>query len=308
MVQDFYKEVLDSLTEGVYFVDLDRKVTYWNKAAERLSGYAAEEIMGKSCADNYLRHVDEDGNQLCLQGCPLAATMNDGEVREASVYMHHKFGHRVPVFVRASPMRDELGNIVGAVEVFVDNSKHLVILEEMEKLRKEVLTDKLTGIGNRRYAEISSDRLDASMKESGIPFGVVFADIDHFKKVNDLWGHHVGDMVIAMVARTLTASLRPLDVACRWGGEEFVVLIPNTTPEGLAIVAERLRMLVAQSWVEHEGQRVEVTASFGGAASGKGELAAAVIARADKQLYLSKEAGRNCIYINGKKLDQVGSE
>jgi len=302
MDQAFYKEVLDSLTEGVYFVDLKRQVTYWNKAAERISGYAAQEILGKRCADNFLRHVDDAGNQLCTKGCPLAATMRDGELREASVYMHHKFGHRVPVFVRAAPMRDESGTIIGAVEVFSDNSSNLDLLSEMEDLRKEVLTDKLTGIGNRRYADISLERLAASLEESNVPFGVVFVDIDHFKNVNDTWGHHVGDRVIAMVAKTLTAVLRPLDVACRWGGEEFVVLIPNITVQGLATMTERLRMLVEHSWADHEGERIMVTASFGGAISEEGESPESVVARADTQVYLSKTAGRNCVHIDGRKI------
>ncbi len=305
MPQGFYKELLDSLAEGVYFVNLDRQVTYWNKAAERISGYTAKEITGKRCAHNFLRHVDDVGNHLCLAGCPLAATMIDGEIRETSIYMHHKLGHRVPVFVRASPMRDKSGNIVGAVEVFADNGKNINLLKEMEGLRKEVFIDKLTGIGNRRYADISLERLVASMREGGVPFGVVFVDIDHFKAVNDTWGHHVGDLVISMVAKTLTAVLRPLDVACRWGGEEFVVLVPNITIEGLGTVSERLRMLVEQSWVDHEGERIRVTASFGGAVSEEGESAASVVNRADEQVYLSKGSGRNCIHIGGEKVTSV---
>lgn len=298
MNRKFYKELLDSLTDGVYFVDLNRQVTYWNKAAERLSGYADKEIVGKSCADSFLRHVDNDGKELCGDGCPLAATMKDGLLRESNIYMHHKFGHRAPVFVRASPMRNELGDIVGAVEIFTDNSKNLDLIKEMEELRKEVLTDKLTGIGNRRYADITLNRLDESMKESKVPFGVVFTDIDHFKNVNDTWGHSVGDLVISMVAKTLTAVLRPLDVACRWGGEEFIILIPNTTKNRLVIVTERIRMLVEQSWIVHEGDRIAVTASFGAAISNAGETAASVVNRADKQVYLSKKSGRNCVHLN----------
>jgi len=298
MDQEFYKEVLDSLTDGVYFVDMERRVTFWNKAAERLSGYSAAEIIGRSCADNYLRHVDDDGTSLCLVGCPLSASMEDGKPREANVYMHHKFGHRVPVFVRATPMRDELGQIVGAVEVFADNSRNLDILNEMEALRQEVLTDKLTGIANRRFADINLELLDRTMAESKVPFGVIFVDIDHFKRVNDTWGHHVGDQVIAMVAGTMKAVLRPLDVACRWGGEEFVVLVPNATAEGLAVMTRRLRMLVEQSWVDHGGELVRVTVSLGAALSESGERAISVVDRADRQVYLSKAGGRNCIHMD----------
>lgn len=301
MDRDFYKEILESLSDGVYFTDLNRKITYWNKAAERLSGYSAAETLGKSCADNILRHVDADGNHLCVSGCPLAATIEDGKVRETSVFLHHKFGHRVPVFVRASPMRDADGEISGAVEVFTDNSKNINMLHEMEELRKEVLTDQLTQVGNRRYAHIMMERLEQSFQTEKVSFGVLFIDVDHFKRVNDTWGHDVGDVVLQMVAKTLTAALRPLDVVCRWGGEEFVILVPNISSAALPGLAERIRMLVEQSWATQGQERISVTASFGGAISLDGEDAASVVARADKQVYLSKDSGRNCVHIDGVK-------
>ncbi len=301
MDQEFYKKLLDSITDGVYFVDPDRKVTYWNKAAERISGYSAQEILGHGCGENILRHVDDSGNHLCLHGCPLAATMQDGKRREANVYLHHKSGHRVPVIVRTLPMRDASGNITGAAEVFVSN-RSIDMLGEIEQLRKEALTDPLTGIGNRRYADITLERLDQSMREGSVPFGVLFIDIDNFKHINDTWGHHVGDRVLTIVAKTLTAALRPFDVTCRWGGEEFVVLINNTTVEGLKTLAERLRMLVEQSWMNHEDGRIQMTASIGAALSGMGEPAISVVQRADRQLYLCKNSGRNCIHMNGKKV------
>lgn len=298
MDQKFYEDLLEAMAEGVYFVDTDRRITYWNKSAERLTGYAAKEVIGKSCADNLLRHVDDEGTELCGEGCPLAATIKDGQVRIADVYAHHKYGHRVPVKVRASPMRDEFGAIIGAVEVFTENSEHINILKEVERLRKEVLTDKLTGVGNRRYAEIVMESLDQSMERDQVPFGVIMADIDHFKDVNDKWGHGIGDRVLTMVAQSLVASLRPFDVACRWGGEEFLILIPNAEHKHIETIGQRLRMLVENSWIVHEGDHIKVTASFGGAISKVGELADDVITRADAALYVSKESGRNCVMIS----------
>lgn len=304
----FFKGLLDSLSDGVYCMDQDNKITYWNKAAERLSGYTAKQVIGKSCSENLLCHVDDKGSALCMGRCPLAATLQDGKSREANVYLHHQFGHRVPVFVRSSPIRDFMGNIIGAVEVFSENGEHLDIIKEIEGLRKEVLTDPLTTIGNRRYADISFERLDRAMAESQVAFGALFVDIDHFKVVNDTWSHNVGDKVIAMVGKTLSGILRPLDVACRWGGEEFVVLLSNTTEEGLAIIAERLRILVENSWVMHNGEKIAVTVSVGAALSAKGEAAASVVDRADEQVYLSKKAERNCSHLNGVKLTTPHSE
>ena len=299
MDSNFYKEVLDSIADGVYFLDLDHTIIYWNKAAERLTGYTAGEVIGRSCRDNLLRHVDDAGRELCLGRCPMSSTMTDGRPCEVSVFLHHKLGHRVPVVVRASPMRDDSGKIVGAVEVFSDNGKSLDVLKEMEALRQEVLTDPLTGVGNRRYGSITLDRLNAAMVESGFPYGVLFVDIDHFKRVNDTWGHLAGDKVLTMIAQTLKNVLRPMDTICRWGGEEFLVLIYNTTPEELQVMAERLLAMVRKTWLDFDGNRIEVTVSMGGAMSAPGVEPADVVDRADAQNYLSKESGRDCVHIEG---------
>ncbi len=299
MDHEFYRELLNSLADGVYFVDVDRTVTFWNKASERISGFSAQEVIGKSCADNVLRHVDADGNHLCVEGCPLSKTMEDGKIRENEVYLHHKLGHRVPVAVRASPMLDKNGRVIGAVEIFSNNSKSLDVLTEIEALRKEVLRDGLTEIGNRRFAEMTLQNYEESLLEHGVPFAVLFVDIDHFKHVNDTWGHDMGDRVLQMVARTLANALRVLDVACRWGGEEFVVLLPNVTGPTALEVAERLRMLVENSWIEHQGELIKVTVSLGCAVSVPGENAASVVNRADKQMYRSKNGGRNCVHLDG---------
>src|SRR5512139_2403015 len=99
-----YKSLLDNLYDGVYLVDRERRINYWNRGAERITGYKVVEAVGRNCHENFLRHVDAQGNQLCLVGCPLSATMADGEPRSEQVYLLHKNGHRVPVLVRAAPM------------------------------------------------------------------------------------------------------------------------------------------------------------------------------------------------------------
>src|SRR5208282_5569316 len=116
----FYEKLLDGLHEGVYFVNLERKITYWNRGAENLAGYVAGEAIGKHCSDKLLGHVDEKGRSLCNNGCPLSKTIADGKPRESEVYLRHKLGHRVPVSMRVLPMRDSAGQIIGAVEAFSD--------------------------------------------------------------------------------------------------------------------------------------------------------------------------------------------
>ena len=136
MSDDLYKRILDSLYDGVYFVDPDRRITYWNSGAERITGYRPDEAVGQRCQDNFLVHLDDMGNSLCLHGCPLSSTMANGQPLEVEVYLQHKDGYRVPISLRAAPIRDGTGRVVGAVEVFSDNSRVAALSDLNKELRR----------------------------------------------------------------------------------------------------------------------------------------------------------------------------
>ena len=136
------------------------------------------------------------------------------------------------------------------------------------------------------------------MERYGWPFGVLFVDIDRFKEVNDTLGHEVGDRVLRMVARTLSADQRSFDLLGRWGGEEFLVILTNVTDEGLWSIAERSRIRVQESSAGLEdGQSVSVTVSIGGTMAEKGDTLESLVRRADRRMYLSKSAGRNRVTV-----------
>jgi PAS domain S-box-containing protein len=217
----FFKKLLDNLHDGVYFVDRERRITYWNKGAERISGFSAGEVVGTHCWDNTLLHVDGEGCQLCMGQCPLAATIEDGGAREADIFLRHRAGHRVPVSVRVSPIRDGEGRILGAVESFSENSAKNAALDRLVELQELALFDPVTGVGNRRYAEVRlRAALDAQLRY-GWRFGVLFLDVDHFKEVNDTHGHDTGGRVLRMVAQTLGGTLRSVDEVGRWGARSL---------------------------------------------------------------------------------------
>ena len=288
----------DHFFDGVYVVDRDRQIVFWNRSAELISGYSREDVLGKSCADNLLRHVTQDGEALCLSGCPLKATMDDGVPRSAEVYLHHKHGHRVPVFVRANPLHDDAGNIIGAVEIFADNSRHEAVFRQLKDMERSLYQDALTGIGNRKFADIRLSELMGAYRDHGQVFGVLFADIDRFKNINDTYGHAIGDKVIALVARTLQNGLRPTDRVCRYGGEEFVCLLPSIDSEDIAQIAERVRMLVERAWLDTSSGALRVTISVGGALARPSDGAVSLVERADRSMYLAKQAGRNRVVIS----------
>jgi diguanylate cyclase (GGDEF)-like protein/PAS domain S-box-containing protein len=291
--EKFYQELLDNLDEGVYFVDRDRKITYWNRGAQGISGYASAEVVGKRCKDSILVHVDEKGKSLCEEGCPLAETIDTGQVCEATVYLLHKDGHRIPVSIRAAPIRDNQGNIIGAVESFRDRSNLEAVSQRLQELEKMALLDSLTGLSNRRHIEASMQIRLEELARYGWAFGLLFIDIDDFKAINDTHGHEVGDSVLKLVSMTLLNSLRPFDILGRWGGEEFVAVVVNVNKIQLLQIAERALTLVGHSSLFAQSGAIRVTVSIGATMAEAGESVPELLERADVLMYQSKKSGKN---------------
>jgi len=290
-----YRTMLDSLYDGVYLVDPQRKILYWNHGAERLSGFPASEVVGTSCADDILCHVDAEGTRLCRELCPLARTLQDAQERECEVFLHHRDGHRVPIAIRVSPILDPAGDVVAAVEVFNDASPRQLLREQVAELTRLASIDALTDLPNRRFAEAALESCLTDFQRYGWSFGLLFVDIDHFKRFNDTYGHDVGDEVLKMVAKTLAASVRSSDVVARWGGEEFVVLLKSADEESIQAYAERCRAMVECSRLRAEGRSApeSVTVSIGGTLGRSEDTSETIVARADEMMYSSKAAGRN---------------
>ena len=288
-----YKSLIENIFDGLYLVDRNRCITYWNPVAERITGYRADEVVGRHCRDNILVHVDETGKSLCAHGCPLEVTINDGQLRDAEVFLRHKEGHRVPVWVRTAPLHDTAGKIIGGAELFTDLSRPNAITAKLQVLEKLSFVDNLTQLANRRFVEMELESRISEKKRYGSPFGVLFVDIDHFKRINDTYGHDIGDRVLATVARTLANNARPSDLVGRWGGEEFVGVLRQLDASGLRSAAERFRRLVAATQCGEQYLAIGVTVSIGATMLRDDESAEAVVKRADKLLYRSKAEGRN---------------
>jgi len=294
---EFYREVLDNLFDAVYFVDRERRITFWSKTAEKMTGYEAREVVGRRCADNILVHVDSDGTNLCEGLCPLARTIEDGESREADVFLHHRKGHRMPVSVRVAPIRDSDGRITGAIEVFSDNSRRLAEAQELDRLKRLALVDPMTEVRNRGYMEISLQTVLKEVDRYSWPMGLLFVDIDRLKGINDSYGHEAGDQLLKAVAQTLVQGVRGFDFVGRWGGDEFVLIIRNINEKNLGRMAEKLRALVAKSFVTLAACQIGVTVSIGATTFLADDTADSVISRADALMYRSKAAGRNRVTL-----------
>jgi diguanylate cyclase (GGDEF)-like protein len=211
----------------------------------------------------------------------------------------HQGGQRIPILVRFSPVRNSENEIIGIIEVISDNSSKSYLLKQLAQFKELSLVDALTGLGNKRYVEIElSAKFDEMVRIGRSCFGVIFADIDHFKQVNDQYGHDIGDKIIKMVAKTIQNSLGNEGTAFRWGGEEFFAIANIHKGEDLVKVAEKIRKSTEQSVFRLGDEEIRVTISLGATLAELSDTDELLVKRADELLYLSKRTGRNKVTIS----------
>jgi diguanylate cyclase (GGDEF)-like protein len=176
---------------------------------------------------------------------------------------------------------------------------HRRLLKQNMELRERTMVDELTGLFNRRYFERSLSYDIERFRRYQRPFGVVLFDVDHFKAINDSYGHSIGDVALRHLAESAKETIRSADMAARYGGEEFVLILPETGKEGATVLAERLRRRVESSSVKTDSGDLNMTISLGvlaveGDFSGDAED---VMRLVDNALYAAKDAGRNCFIV-----------
>lgn len=289
------REILDHLPSGVYVTDIHRKIIYWNAAAEKITGHRKENVLDCHCYDNLLMHIDASGQNLCTGVCPLAKTISDGNIREAEVFLHHKDGHRTQVKVFTMPVRNHSGEIVGAAEIFNDISAFHSIESKIHDLEQIAYVDQLCQLPNRAHLESELEHCMHEFHRYHQSFGVLFMDVDHFKRFNDAYGHDAGDRILQSVSRTLKASCRPFDIFGRWGGEEFVGIIKNVDLTSLENIGNRYRALIEKTSITVDGDTLGITVSIGATIVREDDSVSSLIKRADQLMYKCKQTGRNCL-------------
>ena len=290
--EEFYLSIINQIQEGIYYVDKDRRILFWNRAAETITGYEAREIQGRRCENSGLTHIDLEGNPLCTLGCPLFAALSDGVQRRDQVFLRHKNGHRIPVEISIFPVKGPEG-IAGAVEMFSPISSRCYDDELIDHLTQAAMQDALTGLPNRRHTETFLEYKLQQYRRFGRKFVVLYGDIDDFSQVNNRYGHDAGDAVLRNVAKSLQSSIRREDLVGRWGGEELLAIYTVHRAEQAAAIGERFRSLVEGTLTFCEGRMLRVTISVGAAVVGPEDTPESLTKRADQLLYESKRRGKN---------------
>ena len=295
LANNYYECLMDNMTDAVLFVDGEGNVVSWNRAAERLTGLRGEQIIGKPCRSDRLIHIDDDRETESCGEHPAWRVLTEGRELELNVYLRHAQGHLLPVRARVLPIHDTCGEVIGVLEVFGDNSAAVADEMKAEELRDKSLLDPLTDLASRRHLEIRLEARLEEMKRYGWRFGVVTATIDNFLAIQEAHGQEIADQLIRMVGKTFANTMRSYDVVGRWEVDEFLSITPIKGQSDLAVVGDRVRVLVEKAQLTTESMLLGVTVSVGVAGAEAEDCVELVVDRAHLCMYESMETGGNTV-------------
>jgi diguanylate cyclase (GGDEF)-like protein/PAS domain S-box-containing protein len=292
----FWKTVLDNLYDGVYFVDQDRRISYWNKGAERITGYLRDDVVGKPCWDNVMVHMCS-GSMLPRRGNPIEEVQESSLYQEEEVSLLHREGHRIPVMTRTAVIRDLRSAITGAVVLFSDNQAMVEARQRIDHLEQMSLLDPLTRLGNRRYAEMQLQRTLDEFRRYGWSFGIIIISADGFETPSEADGRETADRALRTMAKTLSGKIRASDVLSRWTHNHLIAILLHVTHPHLTAIATKLQLLAAGSTLRTDQGTVPLTVSLGASLACTDDTVASLTQRAEAMLSESRAAGGNCVTV-----------
>lgn len=279
-----FESIFENSLVGIYHISLDRTVISCNRRAAEMSGYTQEELIGSQCKFLYLS--EEHFHELGVK----TGEVLEGEMRHVEFPFKHKNGRIIWCLLSAKTIDPD--DLERGIILISDDITERKALEE--KLKLLATTDELTGAYNRRAFDGIFAKELSRTKRYTYPLSLILFDIDHFKKVNDTLGHDIGDRVLQRMTEISMKQIRLTDSLIRWGGEEFIVLLPHTNINEGMIVAERLREAMEQSDFSTPWK---ITISLGLSMYRPNDDAETLVKRADIALYQAKQNGRNRVVM-----------
>ncbi len=286
---EFQSKLLNSVTDSIFVHDLDGNFIYVNEAAYKTRGYTREELMGMRVQDlDY--HDEKSGDEVYEENIKsVKEQLNKKENAVIEVSHKTKDGKIIPIDITCRLIQEEDKKYIISI------ARDISTLKVMnENLKIMATTDNLTGIYNRhKFEEMFEIEIERVLRYE-TPLTLIMFDIDHFKMVNDTFGHDVGDYVIKKIVDVVKKKIRNIDIFVRWGGEEFIILCPQTDSLSAATLAQKLREVIEKTTLEKVGN---ITCSFGVTAYLKKESKNSFIKRLDSALYKAKDEGRNRVVV-----------
>jgi diguanylate cyclase (GGDEF)-like protein/PAS domain S-box-containing protein len=278
------RSILESLPAGLCVVDMEKKIVLWSDGAERITGRLRHEVIGHSCISETLLHCDQPGCEFCREDCPVARAMKTSHSAEANGFLHHKAGHEIPVRVRAVPVHNQHGSIVGAVETFEEVQSTAHSNERVESTTLPGCTDEVTNVASRARMQSHLRETLTTFVEFQVPFGVLGIRLEGLEHFRASLGPEAASSLLRVVARSLEGALWKTDFVGRWSDDQFLVILNGCREDVLPSVRERVRRLVSGDGIEWWGERRSLPISIGHATAQADDTVESLMERVQKSL------------------------
>lgn len=257
------KTILDSIPSGVYATDTSRRIFYWNKKAEIITGYKASEIIGKSCYTSNLDHIDNCGTELCHLSCPLFNSICENKINQAHVLVRHKDGYRIPIIVNTYPIYNKDNKIVGGYEIFYEDITPMKCKLKDSFINNREFYDELTLLPNQKYLRNFINYKFIEFEKFDRAFAILFGNLDDFTNFNKIYGTFNGDRILQNIAFNIRKNYRKADLIGRWKDDIFCGIFNMVGPNTIDCVAEKFYEWIDNSNIIVDGKNVGVTISLG---------------------------------------------
>ena len=299
----FEQKLIEAMHDGVMFVDAQLRIQLWSKGAERLTGVSAGAAQGRIFTPDLLDMCNVDGRRVGNDACPVAQAVQTSSQIRQRLQLLGRQGKHVAIDLHAVPVVTDGGALQGATVMLHDAQPEASLEEKCEALHAEVTKDPMTKVANRAEFDRMQALFIEAHEQAGMPCSLIMVDIDHFKSINDTYGHQAGDEAIITVANLLQSMCRSGDLVARYGGEEFAVLCADCGNATAAARAEQIRRKLSEMPQSSLGNK-RITASFGVTELQAGDNPESMLRRSDRALLMAKEQGRNQVVQLGNGMEE----
>ncbi|MGH9717898.1 MAG: sensor domain-containing diguanylate cyclase [Candidatus Acidiferrales bacterium] len=298
-----YRAVLENLQTGIYMVDCDQRIVFWNEGAEKITGYRRQDVVGCFCRPESAPQDDAHKTVLSDASETVLTALRDGRPAMGEVSLRHKSGHRVFARVRAVPIRNTHGTIIGAAESIDESLSASEWDRRQRKLADYGCLDAATGALTHDVIVSHLREAVATYAEAPVPFSILVLRIDNVDHLRTTYGGAVIPSVLRIVATSLENSLRPTDFLGRLSESRLLAILNECGGPELPKAAEQIKKTVNASEVQWWGDRWSVTVSIGGACAIPGDTLDSLLARGTKALERIIEAGGNRVTTSAFSTD-----
>lgn len=283
------KTLMDAMPVGCYILRPDHTVLYWNHEAERLLGFSASEMQGKRCVDMPLGCSFTSGAHIPGSHCPAIIAMATGQSKSMEMFMRQKNGKDLLIRNTLVPLKDSNGKVNELVAFFTPLTADIYDQGVVQTIYETATRDPLTCLPGRKFMEVCLEEAMEIYQRTDQPFAVLFADVNNFHDINNVYGHAAGDDLLRKFGIALRKNGRKADKFCRWGGDEFVGLLHLRQAEDIKGAAKRFLELAHKCEIEEQGQKICCRASIGITVVREGDTIRSLVARADRYMYQAKK-------------------